>query len=211
MRVAVFGGSGATGRLVIAKSLRRGWDVIAYVRDPSRLDVSDERLRVVVGELGDAKAISDAVDSCDAVISVLGPGFRTRRLVIARGVENVVQGMKEHGVRRLIVLATPSLPDPRDLFDPVFWLAVSLIRVLLPEARENIVVMGRVVADSGLDWTLVRIPLLSNAPMSSAPHVGWVGEPGVTFSRLPRETLAEFLVTQVSDESFICDAPVVSR
>lgn len=211
LRVAVFGGSGAVGHLVIAKALARGWRVIAYVRDSARLSLVDERLEVLEGELDDADAISSAIDGCDAVISVIGPGFLTWSLVIVRGEDNIIRGMKSHAVRRLISLSTPSYRSAKDGSDAVFALVVSAIRILLPVARRNIVEMGASVERSGLDWTLVRIPLLSNAPESGVLVKGWVGEPGVTFSRVPRAMVAEFMVAQVEASEYLCEAPVISH
>ena len=211
MRIAVFGGSGATGRLVVRAALARGWDVTAYVRDASRMDTSHERLQVTVGELEDADAIRGVVAGCDAVISVLGPGFVPSRRAISRGIENIVLGMKQGGVTRLVVLATPSYRDPRDGYDRRFSVVVGLVHLLLPAAWATIVEMCQTVVASELEWTLVRIPLLSNADDSGPPHVGWVGEPGVTFSRLPRATVAEFMVSQVCDCGLVHAAPVISR
>ena len=38
MRVAIFGGTGPTGRLAIDAALLAGHTVTAYVRDPARLE-----------------------------------------------------------------------------------------------------------------------------------------------------------------------------
>jgi putative NADH-flavin reductase len=209
MNVAVFGGTGAIGRLVIGKALERGYDVVAYSRDASRLPTAHERLHVVIGELDDTDAISSAIQGSDVVVSVLGPGAKEPGLIIATGTLNIVAAMQAHRVRRLVAIATPSYRDPRDGFDPLIWLAVFAIRVFLPVAYRNVVRLAEVVVASGLDWTLVRIPLLSNRPSTGSVRAGYVGEPGIGLTRTSRETLAEFLVAQVTDPTFVYEAPVV--
>lgn len=209
MNVAVFGGTGATGRMVIDKALERGFEVVAYARQTSRLPTAHQRLRVVVGELDDADAIDSAIRGSDIVISVLGPGAREPGLVIATGTVNIVAAMQAHGVRRLVAIATPSYRDPRDGFDPLIWLAVFAIRVFLPVAYRNVVQLAEVVVASGLDWTLARIPLLSNRPSTGSARTGYVGDPGIGLTRTSRETLAEFLIAQVTDLTFVHEAPVV--
>ncbi len=209
MNVAVFGGTGATGRLVIKKALERGYRVVAYVRDASGVPPTHQRLRCVVGELDDADAISIAIRDSDVVISVLGPGANERGLIIATGTVNIVAAMRLHGVRRLVAIATPSYRDPRDGSDLLVSSAVFAIRTFLPVAYRNVVRLAEVVVTSELDWTLARIPLLSNRPSTGLARTGYVGEPGIGLTRTSRETLAEFLVSQVTDLTFVHQAPVV--
>lgn len=209
MRVAVFGGTGTTGRLVIGKALDRGYDVTAYARHASRFSASHPRMRVVVGQLDDNDAIEEAIRGCDAVISALGPGPNEPGLIIATGTANIVTAMQQHGVSRLIAIATPSYRHPRDGFDPLIWLAVFLIRTFLPNAYRNVVRLSEVVVASELDWTLARIPLLSNRPSTGPARTGYVGDPGIGLTRTSRAALAEFLVSQVTDVTFVHEAPLV--
>ena len=51
MRIAVFGGTGVTGRLLIAQALDEGDSVTAYARHPEKLAIVNDRLTVVKGEL----------------------------------------------------------------------------------------------------------------------------------------------------------------
>ncbi len=73
MRLVVFGATGATGRQVVTLALAAGDDVVAVVRNPSKLGQRHQRLTVVQAELTDVPALESAVKGADAVISVLGP------------------------------------------------------------------------------------------------------------------------------------------
>ena len=79
MRIAVFGGTGVTGRLLIAQALDEGDSVTAYARHPEKLAIVNDRLTVVEGELSDAAAIERAVEGADGVISLLGQGRPDRQ------------------------------------------------------------------------------------------------------------------------------------
>ena len=72
-RVVVFGASGGVGREVVQQALGRGDEVIAVVRTPGKLAVSDPKLTLVTGELSDREAIDAAVRGTERVISALGP------------------------------------------------------------------------------------------------------------------------------------------
>jgi putative NADH-flavin reductase len=49
MRLAVFGATGRTGRPLVAQALAASHEVVAFARDPARLNIQHERLRIVQG------------------------------------------------------------------------------------------------------------------------------------------------------------------
>ena len=70
---------------------------------------------MVVGDLGDSAAVDQAVAGADAVISALGPDLSRKAtgLPPVDGTNNIVAVMQQHGVRRYVGLATPSVLDAR--------------------------------------------------------------------------------------------------
>ena len=73
MRITIFGATGGTGKQLVEQALAVGYQVVAYVRNPSKLNTRHENLTIVQGELADQAIIERAVSAADAVISVLGP------------------------------------------------------------------------------------------------------------------------------------------
>ena len=117
MKVAVFGGTGNIGRLVVDQLLARGDSVTMLARDPAKVkQPTGDRLRVVVGGLDDATAIEQTIAGSDAVISALGPSLKRSATgtPLTGGTKTIVAAMEREGVRRYIGLATPSIPDVRD-------------------------------------------------------------------------------------------------
>ena len=158
MRLAIFGATGPTGRLLVDKALAAGHDLAVYARDPGKVTATSPRLRVVQGSLTDTAAIARVVQGRDAVISLLGPKGKSPGLPISAGTANIVAAMKRHGVRRIVATATPSAADPNDRFSLPFALAVSAVRLMLRSAYDDIVATAGVIRGSGLDWTLARLP-----------------------------------------------------
>ncbi|MEW6523385.1 MAG: NAD(P)H-binding protein [Bacillota bacterium] len=74
------------------------------------------------------------------------------------------QPLDRHQARRLVATSTPGAPDPQDSFDLAFWLAKTAVKLLMGDAYADIVKTAAVIRESGLDWTIVRLPLLSNGP-----------------------------------------------
>ena len=73
MRLAVFGATGRTGKLLVEQALNAEYDVTAFVRPRSlgKLTIKHERLTVVQGDATDAAAVERAVNGADAVVSVM--------------------------------------------------------------------------------------------------------------------------------------------
>jgi nucleoside-diphosphate-sugar epimerase len=209
--IALFGATGATGLLLAQRVLERGDRVVAYARNPSKLDIVDERLTVVDGELSNGPAIRDAIARSDTVISLLGPVGRgtAGERPITEGLKHVVAAMHERGARRLIATSTPSSADENDRFDVRFRLAVRMVKTFFRPAYDDIVASAAVVRRSGLDWTLVRIPLLKDKQRGAGVVAGYPGDGNVTMS-LARSDLADFLMKQIQDTTFLQRAPVLS-
>jgi short subunit dehydrogenase-like uncharacterized protein len=70
-RIAVYGASGYTGRLVAAALNGAGHEVVLAGRDAARLRALGPQ--VAVAPLGDAAALARALDGCAAVVNCAGP------------------------------------------------------------------------------------------------------------------------------------------
>ncbi len=112
MHLAIFGGTGGTGDQLIRAALSAGHTVTAPARDPSRIHISHERLRVVRADVLDPSSLHGSMDGADAVASALGvPGGKDPTTMYSAGVANILDAMHAVGVRRFIgVSALPVTP-----------------------------------------------------------------------------------------------------
>jgi uncharacterized protein YbjT (DUF2867 family) len=212
MKLTVFGATGATGKLLVEQALAAGNQLVACVRNPSKIKASHEHLTIVQGELFDLAAIERAVHGTEAVISALGPRPGEDRQVrpLTGGMQNILAAMQTNGVRRLIVLSTPSASDPNDLPDLKFRFLVGLIKTVMRPAYEEIVGIAQLVRASDTDWTIVRVSMLNNNPGTGKVRAGYLGRKQVG-TNLSRADLAAFLLGQVRDAAWLRQAPVVSN
>ena len=209
MRVAVFGGTGPTGRLIVHELLARGDEVAAFARSLERLSLHGERVEVVAGELSDAAAVARTLTGADAVASALGPHGRSPGLPISAGVRRIVSAMGDAGVRRIVQVSTASAHDLLDAPDFKQQLLVSAVRTLVPTAYREVVAIAEVLRGSDLDWTLVRVPLLRTTHRPPADvRVGYPGRDDIGFF-VSRESLARFAVDEIGVRRFVRQAPMV--
>lgn len=213
MRVTVFGGTGATGRLLVRELLARGHQVTALARDTRRLPVGEEPLRAIRAELSDAAALREALAGADAVASALGPRGPAPGLPLVAGMRGIVSAMEEGGVRRIVQVSTASACDPLDGPDFEQRLLVAAVRTLVPTAYAEAVGVAEVIRSSELDWTLVRVPLLHTTRRPAGPvTVGYPGRERIGFL-VSRESVAAFIADRLErgdylrESPMICDAP----
>jgi putative NADH-flavin reductase len=210
MRITIFGATGGTGKQLVEQALAAGYQVVAYVRNPSKLNTRHENLTIAKGDLADQAMIERAISGADAVISVLGPRGDSKNKPITRGMQNIIEAMKKQGVRRLIISSTLSAKDPNDLPDFKAKALVNLVKLTMHAAYEEIVSVAETVRKSDLDWTIVRLTTLNNNPKPGKVRVGYLGK-GEVGLRISRADLAEFMLKQVQDTKYLRQAPVISN
>ncbi|TVR86704.1 MAG: SDR family oxidoreductase [Trueperaceae bacterium] len=209
LHVTILGGTGKTGRHVVDQALQAGHHVTVLARTPSKLDVTHERLRVVKGDVQDPAAVSEAIAGSSAVLSVLGPTQNTPDYQVSRGTVHVLEAMKSHGVKRLVISAGAGVGGDGDqpkLFNHVISFVLKLA------ARHVLEDMTRTVAavrSSSLDWTVVRVPMLTDGPATGTVRVGRVGVN--TGARITRADMARFMLEQLHDASHVRASPVISN
>jgi uncharacterized protein YbjT (DUF2867 family) len=210
MRITVFGATGGTGRRLVEQAIAEGNEVVAYVRNPSKLDMENEHLTVVQGELTDEELIEKAVKGVDAVISLLGPRGGSKSKPLTHGIQNIIAAMKKQGVRRLVITSTLSAKDPNDLPDFKTKSLVNLVKVTMHDAYEDIVSTAETVRNSDLDWTIVRLTMLNNKPKSGKVRAGYVGR-GDVGTWISRADVADFMLKQVQDTKYLRQAPAITN
>lgn len=213
VKVAVFGASGRTGRLVVERALEAGHEVRAFVRGPAGLDpppevASSGRLEVVRGDVTDAAAVEGGVAGVDAVLSALGHTKTSTRDVHTVGTRNIVAAMEKHGAKRLVSLTGAGVRDHRDrpkFSDRAIVFALKLLQGRVLRDAEG---HARILDGSGLDWIIVRAPMLTDGEGKGEYRVGYVGKN--SGSRISRADVADFMLAQLEDRTYLRRAPMVS-
>jgi putative NADH-flavin reductase len=173
--------------------------VTVLVRRPDKS--FPDRVRVVSGDLlEDSTVLHAAVSGQDAVVSALGvgPSFTSGHL-ISRSAPAIVAAMRRHGVRRLVFTSAFGVGATRQdtpLLPRVF------IATLLRDVYRDKQVGEQAILASDLDWTIVYPVGLTDGPRSGRYRVGErLSLKG--FPRISRGDVAEFLLRQVEDRTYI--------
>jgi nucleoside-diphosphate-sugar epimerase len=209
MRLAVFGATGGTGRLVVEQALAAGHEVTALARNPDKLGIEHARLKVVKGDIADAAKVEEVIAESDAVISLLGPRRDNPPFAISQGMERIVAAMKKRGVKRIVMTAGMGIPAPGDEPKLINKAISALLGLMAKDAAEDMRRAVDVARTSGLEYTALRVPRLTDKPAGQPIKYGYVGK-GVGFE-LARADFATALLEAATQGKFVREMPGVSN
>ncbi|MCW5716758.1 MAG: NAD(P)H-binding protein [Bauldia sp.] len=199
-RIVVLGASGQTGAQVVAQGLARGYEVTAFVRDPSKAASKLPKGALVVqGDGLSASQVAIAVAGHDAVVVAVGD---RRTLVSGPIIRNVIAGMKAANMRRVILLSAYGAGDSGHGFQGFMF------RTALRKLNADKMAAEQALTDSGLDWTAVRAVALSNKPATGRVRTALDGKVS-GFRPISRADLATFMLDEIDRRAFVRKRPIL--
>jgi putative NADH-flavin reductase len=203
MRVAIFGASGATGQLLTERTLAAGHEVVALLRTPETFPFRT-RVHIVQGNVFDPIAIANTLRGVDAVLSALGARSLKKEDILERAIPLIVTAMHQAGIRRIIALGSAgALPDSLDK-QPAWrrWIVQNIVyNTFLKNPVASQISQYKTLSTSGLDWTMVMPPMLTNGPARSHYRVDGQALPR-NGSRISRADVADFMMQQLVSEEW---------
>ncbi|GAB2544253.1 NAD(P)-dependent oxidoreductase [Rhodanobacter koreensis] len=172
MKIALFGATGHLGQGILHEALSRGYEVIAVVRDPSRLAQRNDKLKVVTGDVAQPAGWIDAVRGVDAVVASLSARRDGNPDNVPANADVLLDNLPKAGVKRLLwVGGAGSLevaPGVKVIDDPHFPGAWK------PEAKAQ----GQALdvfraSQADVDWTYISpAALIEDGERSGKYRVG---------------------------------------
>ena len=208
MKILVLGATGATGQLIVSQALAKGHDVVALVRSKGKA-AGLAGAELVEGDARDAAALTRAVAGCDAVVSSLGTPMSPFREVtmLSAATRALIGVMANQNIRRLICITGVGAGDSRDHGGLVYdWLFRPLMLRKVYEDKDR---QEDAIRASALDWIIVRPTVLNDKPASG--HIRALTDlSGVHGGTIARADVADFVVQQVTADTWLRKAPLIT-
>ena len=207
MNLALFGATGKTGVELVKQSLEQGHTVTAFVRDPTRLAIQDEGLTFVTGDVFDSARVSQAVKGQDAVICTLGAGSELKKTTVrTTGTLNIIRGMQENDVKRLMVVTAMGVGES---WDTLSFVNKLFFATLLKSSRDDHETQEAAVKESELDWTIIRPSGLTDTPRTGVYDVG-ENIPATT-SKIARADVADLILKELEQNALVGKAVTITN
>ena len=199
MKVLILGAGGKTGQLVMEKALKAGHEITALLHEAKPDEHYPAAVRVVHGDARNPTRLDQVMAGQDAVIDVIGGTKPYLETDLESGTAKVVVDvMKRNQVKRLIVVSAMGVAD--SVTHASFFYEHLLMPLFLGGIMRDKARMEDVVEHSGIDFVIVRPPLLKDSDETGQIHTVTGEDKAHTITR---GDLAQFLVDQLASDQYV--------
>jgi putative NADH-flavin reductase len=208
VRVLIIGASKGIGLETTRQALEAGYDVRALARSAAAISLSNPKLEKVTGDALDHRDVEAALAQVNAVIVTLGVGLGDLLRPVhlfSEATRVLIRAMKAQAVKRLICVTGFGAGDSHA---SISCLQRMPFQIIFSHAYDDKTRQERLIKESALEWTIVRPGVLTGGPRTGRYQV--LREPSQWRNGIiSRADVAEFLVRQIEDLTYVHEAPVL--
>ncbi len=208
-KLLVIGATGGTGRELVRQALEQGHQVTAFVRKPKKLRVEHPNLRIVQGNVLDYTSVEAAMQGQSVVVSALGH----KRLfwptkILSHGTGNIMRAMKTCRVPRFICESSLGVGNAVGRLG--LAATFGFVPLVLPFYFWDRVRQEKSIEEkTDIDWVIVRPAMLTNGLARGNYRHGFNAGNYIWPRRISRADVADFMLQQLNDDTYIGTAPGV--
>lgn len=211
-KIAVIGGGGRTGKFLVDQLLAKGFQLKLLLREPANVPQvsANSNSEIIKGDVLDYEQVRSLVKDCRAVISTVGQR-KDEPLVASQATRNILSAIEEADPSRsvrYILVAGINVDTPFDRKGTETVLATKWMQENFPLIHEDRQEAYRVLANSDVPWTLVRVPCIEFEGKKGRVEASLEDAPG---QKISATDIASFLVSQLDDPAFVRQAPFIAN
>ncbi len=207
MKLLIFGATGGVGRQLVEQALEQGHTVTAFARNPAKLDIKHENLKIVQGDVMDFASVERAMQGQEAVLTALGSPPLKNTSVRSEGTRQIIRAMEKAGLQRFVSLSTLGAGHSWEILPLKYKI---LFRTLLRKAFAAHEDQENYIKQSQLDWTIVRPGAFANGDHTGQYRHGFPATDKTIKAKISRADVADFMLKQLSDDTYVRKTPGVS-
>jgi putative NADH-flavin reductase len=213
MKIVIFGASGFSGRAILKEALAQNHQVTILVRSNVSVTFRDKNMTVVEGNVLDKEVVNQILHDQDAVIQCLGVGGKgdgKPTTFISDATKIIVEEMEKQNVPRLIAMSNIGAGNsvafqPKIFKNIILPYFMKWLKVIIDDKNR----MEPIIMQSSLQWTIIRFPNITDKPAKKTISTSLDGE--CLKMSITNKDAAGFIVKQLSDNTFLKQAPSVSN
>jgi len=200
MKILLFGATGGTGRQVLLQALEQGHIVTAIVRNPSKLNIKAENLKIFQGDVLDVSSFEDALICQDAVICCLGLPANKAGTLRSEGTKNIINTMEKANVNRLVCQTSLGFDDSIDVLNCTSFIFKKIIVPFILKATFKEHHLQEIaIKESSINWTIVRPGNLTNGLKTEKYKHGFSYKDPTLKVKVSRADVADFMLKQLTN------------
>lgn len=209
-KITIIGASSGIGLKSLELALDRDHYVTAFSRSAKSIGIEHKNLEKINGNALDKNDLEKVISGSDIVIQSLGVPLNFNLLtgpisLFSESTVKIIEIMKESNVKRLISVTGFGAGDSISSIHPLQKIGFNLV---FGRAYNDKTIQEELIKNSSLAWTIVRPGVLTNCNKEREYKVldkpeDWRN--GV----ISRHSVADFIIKQIDDKSYINKAPVL--
>lgn len=208
MKLVIFGSTGSIGSHVVKQALEAGHTVTAFVRKPDKLNLQHPDLSLFTGDVMNPALVEEAVIGHEAAICILGSGKKLSGNVRSQGTKNVIQALEKAGVKRFICQSTMGTGESWGNLN--FYWKYIMFGFILRKVFADHQIQEKYVRQSDLDWTIIRPAAFIDGDRTGKYRHGFPGSDRTSTLTISRPDVADFILKQLSDNTYLGKAASLS-
>jgi len=204
LNLLVIGANGGIGRQTVELALNYGHNVTAILRNPAKLPLTHPNLTKVKGDIMKRETFEKYLENQDAVISAIGASGGIAgdapTTLYSKGNANLVHAMKNMEVKRAFFISASAVEISPVLPFYVRFAAKYILQKLLKHMYADLLRMEALVKESGLNWTIIRPPRLTDKAGTGKYRVA-INNFLKNALSISRADVAHFMISNLSNEA----------
>jgi len=198
MNILILGATGRVGSQIVTYALQDRHHVTVLVRTPEKIQINNENLTIIQGNVLNKDDIERAMNGIDVVISALNTDGTT---TLSESMPLIIEAMENEGIKRIITIGTAGILQSRTTPNLLRYQSSESKRKSTRAAEEHHNAYD-MLNQSTLEWTIVCPTYLPDGEKVGKYRIerNFLPEDGVKIS-VP--DTAEFTFKQIKASDYI--------
>ncbi|WP_246945197.1 NAD(P)-dependent oxidoreductase [Bacillus pinisoli] len=198
MNILILGATGRVGSQMVTYSLNDRHHVTVLVRTPEKIELNNENLTIIQGNVLNKEDIERAMQRIDVVVSALNTDGTT---TLSESMPLIIEAMENEGINRIITIGTAGILQSRTMPNSLRYQTGESKQKSTRAAKEHHRVYD-MLKQSALDWTIVCPTYLPDGERIGQYRIerNFLPEGG---ARISVSDTAEFAFKQIKSNIFI--------
>jgi putative NADH-flavin reductase len=198
LNILILGGTGRVGSQIVSYALYDRHHVTVLVRNPEKVQINNENLTIIQGNVLNKEDIVHAMHGMDVVISALNTDGAT---ILSESMPFIIEAMEYEGTQRIITIGTAGILQSRITPNLLRYQSSESKRKSVRAAEEHHKIYD-MLKQSNLEWTIVCPTYLPDGERlgNYRTESNFFPEGGIKISV---QDTAEFAFSQIKSKDYI--------
>jgi putative NADH-flavin reductase len=207
MNITIIGASAGIGLASVQQALAKGHTVTALSTQTTGIP-DHARLKKVNGSATSVNDLKNVMDGAEAVIIAIGTKNKKPNTLFSDAARALVKAAEELGFKGPVLIITGFGAGASSGFLSFFMR--TIIRLFLKHQYTDKTIMEEIIADSNLNWEIVRPGILNDGLITQEYKVQPNLYKGIKIGKISRADVADFLLHEAENPTMLKQYPALT-